>query len=72
MDVSMGDEPTSLNGFVRWLDECDLTGAQAARLLSKSLRMIRYYEAGRVPPLETRKLMAAIWEGYKPRPWPER
>jgi hypothetical protein len=66
----MGEEPLSPNAFLRWLDECDLTSAQAANLLSKSLRMIKYYEAGRVPSLETRKLMTAIAEGYSPQPWP--
>ena len=58
------------NGFVRWLDVMEFTTEQAAELLGKSPRMVQYYEMGRVPPVDTRKLMTAIWEGFAPRPWP--
>ena len=61
------------NGFVRWLDELELTKEQAAKLLGKTVRAIENYERGVVvPPLDTRMLMDAIAQGYKPRPWPER
>lgn len=61
------------NAFRRWRETVGLKDyRQAAPLLGKSLRMVEYYEAGRTPPLDTRLLMAAIADGYRPRPWPEK
>ncbi len=48
----------------------ELTTEKAAELLGKSPRMVKYYEMGRVPPIDTRKLMTALWEGFQPQAWP--
>lgn len=55
----------------RMEDECGfpLTTDEAARLLGKSVRMIRYYEEGREIPRDTLLLMDAVLQGYKPKPW---
>ncbi len=58
------------NGFLRWLDVMELTTEKAAELLGKSPRMVKYYEMGRVPPIDTRKLMTALWQGFQPQAWP--
>jgi hypothetical protein len=61
--------------FRLWLDRMeDVVGhkvelAEAARLLGKSDRMIRYYDEGREIPRDTRMLMDALLQGFKPRPW---
>lgn len=60
------------NNFVRWLDEMEITRERAALLLGKSVRSIYCYEAGTTrPPRDTRLLMQAIADGFKPVPWPE-
>ena len=55
------------NVFTIWLDEMDFTSEQAAELLGKSVRMVKYYEGGRELPVDTMYLMDALAEGYRPR-----
>lgn len=58
-----------------WMDRMeDVTGTpitteEAARLLGKSVRMVRYYEEGRDIPRDTLLLMDALLQGYTPKPW---
>lgn len=59
------------NGFTRWLEVLDIKTEQAAVLLGKTTRAIQNYERGVImPPADTRMLMAAIADGYRPKPWP--
>ena len=60
------------NGFERWLEKLDISRAEAALLLGKSVRAIRLYETGKiVPPRDTRMLMTVLADGVRPKPWPE-
>lgn len=64
-------ETETKNGFVRWLEVMDITKAEAALLFGKTVRALDNYERGIIdPPQDLRMLMAAMAEGYKPKPWP--
>jgi hypothetical protein len=63
--TAMPERRTNL--FEQWLDEMELTHAQAAVLLGKTERMVAYYEAGRPLPLTTLYLMEALSTGFRPR-----
>lgn len=59
------------NGFQLWLEEMDISRAEAALLFGKTPRALENYERGVIdPPQDLRMLMAALAEGFKPKPWP--
>lgn len=62
--------------FDIWLDRMAdamgvdrVTQIEAAKLLGKSERMIGYYMEGREIPTDTRLLMSALLDGYRPKPF---
>ena len=72
-------ETMTRNSFNDWLDrmadelglDAPLSIHRSAELLGISYRMAAYYAEGKYAPREdTRKLMAAIAEGFKPKAWP--
>jgi len=64
---------SSENGFVRWLDAMDLDLDGGAKHLGRTRRCVQLYLQGKQkPPLAVRYLMGALFEGWRPRPWPER
>jgi DNA-binding transcriptional regulator YiaG len=71
MEIATTGSTQARTGFARWRDELGLSKRQAAALLGKTTRAIEDYEAGRyAPTYSVRALMAAIADGYTPRPWP--
>jgi hypothetical protein len=68
VEFMMTDQQRS-NDFRLWLEHVQLPLDKAAQCLGKSQRTARYYDEGHHIPLDVRLLMAAIADGYKPRPW---
>jgi hypothetical protein len=59
---------TRPNLFTQWLDEMELSRAQAAVLLGKTERAVGYYETGERPlSLTVLYLMEALSKGFRPR-----
>jgi hypothetical protein len=62
----MVDGHKTRNVFVLWEERMDVSDVHAAQLLGKSLRMVKYYEAGHPIPQAILLLMDALQQGYRP------
>ncbi len=60
------------NGFCRWLNAMELDLDAAAKMLGRTRRCMELYEQGKQrPPYVVRLAMAALYEGWRPRAWPD-
>jgi hypothetical protein len=66
-----------MSEFAKWREAVGLSLEEAAEMLGKSRIMTYYLDRGRnqhgpcAPQYDTRCLMRAIAEGYRPTPWPK-